>query len=51
LLFAIPTLIDHPATAVPVMMLMLPYAFSWIAIGWSLRHGVPVLEQPAESAP
>jgi hypothetical protein len=51
LLFASPTLLDDPATAVPVMMLMLPYAFSWISIGWSLRHGAPVPEKPAGSAP
>jgi hypothetical protein len=46
-----PVLLDDPATGVPVMLLGWPYAFSWIAIGWSLRHGAPVPEQPAESAP
>lgn len=37
-----PALIDDPATAVPLLLLATPYAFSWIAIGWSLRHGAPM---------
>ena len=40
--FANPALLDDPATGVPLMLLGWPYAFSWIAIGWSLRHGAPV---------
>jgi hypothetical protein len=43
-MFLRPALYDNRATAVPLMMLFLPYAFSWIAIGWSLRHGAPVPE-------
>lgn len=42
-----PALIDDPATAVPLLLLATPYAFSWIAIGWSLRNGAPVpLHEP-----
>jgi hypothetical protein len=40
--YANPVLLDDPATGVPLMLLGWPYAFSWIAIGWSLRHGAPV---------
>jgi len=40
--FANPALLDDPATGVPLMLLGWPYAFSWVAIGWSLRHGAPV---------
>ncbi len=47
-LFANGGLIDHPETAVPLLALDIPYGFSWIAIGWSLRHGVPVPEQPVD---
>ena len=44
-----PALIDDPATAVPLLLLATPYAFSWIAIGWSLRHGAPVpLPEPQQ---
>jgi len=50
-LFANGALIDHQETAVPLLALDLPYGFSWIAIGWSLRHGVPVLENSTEAAP
>ena len=50
-LFANGTLLDHPETAVPLLALDIPYGFSWIAIGWSLRSGVPVLEQSTEAAP
>jgi hypothetical protein len=42
--FANPALLDDPATGVPLMLLGWPYAFSWVAIGWSLRHGAPVPE-------
>ena len=49
--FANPALLDDPATGVPLMLLGWPYAFSWIAIGWSLRHGAPVPEQPANRPP
>ena len=45
ILFANGALFDHPETAVPLMTLVLPYAFSWISIGWSLRHGAPVPER------
>ena len=48
--FANPALLDDPATGVPLMLLGWPYAFSWIAIGWSLRHGAlvpePELQRP-----
>jgi hypothetical protein len=47
-IMAIPALYDDRTTAVPLLMLAIPYAFSWIAIGWSLRHGAPVPEQPVE---
>jgi hypothetical protein len=50
-LFANFTLLDHPETAVPLLALDIPYGFSWIAIGWSLRSGVPVLEPSTEAAP
>jgi len=36
LLWANPALIDSPATAVAGLSLAVPYALSWIAIGWSL---------------
>jgi hypothetical protein len=49
-LFANGALIDHPETAVPLLALDIPYGFSWIAVGWSLRHGAPVPDQPAEGA-
>jgi len=42
-----PALYDDRATAVPLLMLAMPYAVTWIAIGWSLRHGAPVPERPA----
>jgi hypothetical protein len=29
-------------------LFLLPYGFSWIAIGWSLRRGAPMPESPAE---
>jgi hypothetical protein len=45
-----PALIDEPATAVPLMTLAFPYAFSWIGIGWSLRHGAPVPAGPTTGA-
>ncbi len=48
-IFGNPALYDDRATAVPLLLtLTVPYAFSWIAIGWSLRHGAPVPEQPVE---
>jgi hypothetical protein len=50
-LFANGALIDHPETAVPLLALDIPYGFSWITIGWSLRHGVPVPEQPVDGDP
>jgi hypothetical protein len=50
-LFANGAFIDHPETAVPLLALDMPYGLSWITIGWSLRHGAPVLEQPVEGAP
>jgi hypothetical protein len=50
-LFANGALLDHPATAVPLLALDIPYGFSWITIGWSLRHGAPMPEQPAEGTP
>jgi hypothetical protein len=50
IIFANGALFDHPETAVPLMTLVLPYAFSWISIGWSLRHGTPVRERPAEGS-
>jgi hypothetical protein len=50
-LFANGALIDHPETAVPLLALDIPYGLSWIAIGWSLRHGAPVLEPRAQGAP
>jgi hypothetical protein len=34
--------------SVLIMTLVLPYAATWIAIGWSLRHGLPVVERPSE---
>jgi hypothetical protein len=47
--YANPTLLDDPATGVPLMLLGWPYAFSWVAIGWSLRHGAPVpLPEPQQ---
>jgi hypothetical protein len=49
-LFANGALLDHPETAVPLLALDMPYGFSWIAIGWSLRHGAPSPERAAESA-
>ena len=49
-IFGNPALYDDRATAVPLLMLAIPYAFSWIAIGWSLRHGAPVPERPVEKA-
>jgi len=50
-IFGNPALYDDRATAVPLLMLAIPYAVSWVAIGWSLRHGVPVPAQPAEMEP
>jgi hypothetical protein len=34
--------------SVLIMALVLPYAATWIAIGWTIRHGLPVLERPSE---
>jgi hypothetical protein len=34
--------------SVLLMALVLPYAATWIAIGWSLRHGLPVVERHSE---
>ena len=42
------TILNPSATAVLLVTLFLPYGFSWIAIGWSLRHGVPAPERPAK---
>ena len=36
---------DDTATVVPLMTLMLPYAFSWIAIGGSFRHAASTPEE------
>jgi hypothetical protein len=41
-IFLIPALYDDRATAVPLLSLFIPYAFSWIAVGWSLRRGAPM---------
>jgi hypothetical protein len=37
-------IIDNAPAAVVLLSLVLPYAVSWIAIGWSLRHRVPMPE-------
>jgi hypothetical protein len=37
-------ILDTTAVAVPLLSLVIPYALSWIAIGWSLRHRVPMPE-------
>jgi hypothetical protein len=49
-LFANGALIDHIETAVPLLALAIPYGFSWITIGWSLRHGAPAAAGPVEGA-
>jgi hypothetical protein len=49
--FANPALYDDRATAVPLMTLILPYAFSWIAIGWSLRHAEAIAEGGLRGTP
>jgi len=46
--YANPVLLDDPATGVPLMLLGWPYAFSWMAIGWSLRHGAPAAATESE---
>jgi hypothetical protein len=38
------SIIDNTAAAVVLLSLVLPYALSWIAIGWSLRHRAPMPE-------
>jgi hypothetical protein len=43
-------IIDDTAAAVLLLSLVFPYAFSWIAIGWSLRHGAPMPAGGATSA-
>jgi hypothetical protein len=51
LIFAnITTFNGNPTGAALAALFLLPYGFSWIAIGWSLRHGAPVTERPAEGA-
>ena len=50
-LFTNGALIDRPETAVPLLALAIPYGVSWISLGWSLRHGAPVPEQPAQGRP
>jgi len=50
-LFANGELIDRPETAVPLLALDVPYGLSWIAIGWSLRHGAAEPVRPVEGTP
>jgi len=49
-LFANGALIDHIETAVPLLALAIPYGFSWITIGWALRHSAPAAAGPVEGA-
>lgn len=48
ILLGVPTIMDTVWLAVAVLSLVLPYAATWLAIGWSLRR-VPVMskESPA----
>jgi hypothetical protein len=43
-------IIDNTAAAVVLLSLVLPYALTWIAIGWSLRHRAPMAEGGVTSA-
>jgi hypothetical protein len=41
-------ILNDRVAAIVLFALAVPYGFSWITIGWSLRHGAPVPERRAE---